>query len=102
MNRIEVFKQMLKSEPANTMVLFGLANEYLKDGETQNAIETLELYLSKADDEGAAYGMLSKAYEETGDIDAARSALEKGIETALHHGHPTMAGEFRERLVGLI
>jgi len=97
-NRIEVFEQMIASDPDNTMVLFGLANEYLKNGDIQKGIETLETYVGKSDDEGAAYGMLSKAYEETGETEKARLALETGIEVALSHGHPTMAGEFRERL----
>ena len=89
---------MLESDPANTMVLFGLANEYLKSGETAKGIATLESYLEQADDEGAAWGMLSKAYEESGEKDKAAESLEKGIETALRHGHPTMAEEFRARL----
>ena len=47
-NRIEVFKQMIEADPSNTMVLFGLANEYQKQEDWQNVIATLEDYLSKA------------------------------------------------------
>ena len=97
-NRIEVFKQMLVSVADNTMVLFGLANEYQKIGDWQNAIATLEEYLSKADDEGNAYGMLAKAYEQTGDREKARSIYEKGIEVSNAHGHPTMANDYRMTL----
>src|SRR5687768_12188087 len=97
-NRIEVFKQMIAADPSNTMVLFGLANEYQKQGDWQNAIATLEDYLSKADDEGAAYGMLAKAYERAGNREKARGAYEKGIEVSLAHGHPSMANEFRMTL----
>ncbi|MDH3493539.1 MAG: tetratricopeptide repeat protein [Acidobacteriota bacterium] len=97
-NRIEVFEQMMAGDPENTMVLFGLANEYLKNGDTEQGIETLGIYLEKADDEGAAYGMLSKALEDMGKIEEAKDALRKGIETALSHGHPTMADEFQESL----
>ena len=89
---------MIASDPDNTMVLFGLANEYLKENNLAKGIETLELYIKKADDEGAAYGMLAKAYEETGEHEKSRTALTSGIEVALSHGHPTMAEEFRERL----
>lgn len=97
-NRIEALVQMLSSDPQNTAVLFGLANEYLKAGETEKGIETLNNYLAKADDEGAGWGMLAKAHEDCGDNIKARDALQKGIETSLSHGHPTMAEEFRERL----
>jgi len=97
-NRIEVFKQMLESDPDNSMVLFGLANEYQKQEDWQKTIETLEIYLAKADDEGAAYGMLAKAYERTGAREKARESYEKGIEVSNAHGHPSMAQEYRMTL----
>ncbi len=97
-DRIEVFKQMLESDPSNTMVLFGLANEYQKLNDWQKTIETLEDYLAKADDEGAAYGMLAKAYEATGDSEKAKASYEKGIEVSLAHGHPSMAEDYRQTL----
>jgi predicted Zn-dependent protease len=97
-NRIEVFKQMLESDPDNTMVLFGLANEYQKAEDWQKTIETLENYLSKADDEGAAYGMLARAYEKSGNREKARRAYEKGVEVSAAHGHPSMAQDFRATL----
>lgn len=97
-NRIEVFKQMLESDPNNAMVLFGLANEYLKAEDFQNAIITLENYLSKADDEGAAYGMLARAYEKIGEREKAKSAYGLGIQVANTHGHPTMAHDYQMTL----
>lgn len=97
-NRIEVFKQMLEIDPTNAMVLFGLANEYQKLEDWQNTIATLEDYLTKADDEGAAYGMLAKAFERIGERDKARQTYEKGIEVSMAHGHPTMANDYRMTL----
>ena len=97
-NRIEVFKQMLAADPNNSMVLFGLANEYQKQEDWQKTIETLENYLSKADDEGAAYGMLAKAFERVGEREKARQTYEKGVEVSMAHGHPTMANEYRMTL----
>jgi predicted Zn-dependent protease len=97
-NRIEVFKQILESDPTNTMVLFGLANEYQKAKDWQNAIAALESYLSTADDEGAAYGMLAKAYERISEREKARNAYEKGVEVADAHGHPSMANDYRMTL----
>ncbi|MCO6510020.1 MAG: tetratricopeptide repeat protein [Aridibacter famidurans] len=94
-HRIEVFEQMLEDDPGATMVMFGLANEYLKAGETEKSVAMFERYLKFGTDEGAGYGMLAKALEELGDRDKARAAYEKGIETALAHGHPSMAEDFR-------
>ncbi|REJ79219.1 MAG: tetratricopeptide repeat protein [Acidobacteria bacterium] len=96
--RIAVFEKMLEDDPGATMVMFGLANEYLKSGQTDKGIETLERYLKFGVDEGAAYGMLAKAYESQGNTEKARESYEKGIEIALAHNHPTMAEDFRFEL----
>ena len=66
MNRIEVFEQMLESDPSNTMVMFGLAKEYEKLGRHRDVIRVLENYLSTAEDEGNA------AYRQAADLGLAR------------------------------
>ena len=97
-SRIQIFEQMLATEPGNTMVLFGLAKEYEKAGRDEELIATLNRYLEAADDEGNAFGMLAGAYERTGQRDKARDAYQRGIETAQRHGHPGMAEEYRMTL----
>lgn len=97
-DRIEVFKQMLAAEPTNTMVMFGLAKEYEKLGQAGEVITLLENYLTHADDEGNAYGMLAKAYEQTGARDKAKAVYEKGIAVSDAHGHPSMANDYRMTL----
>jgi len=99
-SRIEVFEQMLVADPANTMVLFGLAKEYEKAGDDAKLIETLEKYLAAADDEGNAYGMLARAYERTKQSEKARGAYQRGVEVSMTHGHPGMAEEYRQTLEG--
>lgn len=89
---------MLASEPDNSMVMFGLAKEYEKIGETKEVIALLEGYLSKTDDEGNAYGMLAKAYQTLGQNDKAKETYEKGIEAAARHGHPSMAQDYKMTL----
>jgi predicted Zn-dependent protease len=95
MDRIEVFEQMLRDDPSNSMVLFGLAKEYEKTGDHQKVIDLLENYLSNADDEGNAYGVLANAYLQIGDRKKAVEAYRKGIEVSIAHGHPSMANEYR-------
>ena len=99
-SRIDIFEQMLASDPGNTSVLFGLAKEYEKAGRDDKMIETLNRYLEASDDEGNAFGMLAGAYERLGQRDKAREAYERGIETAQRHGHPGMAEEYRMILAG--
>ena len=86
---------MLVDDPDNTMVMFGLAKEYEKTGQYADVVRILEQYLSKADDEGNAYGTLATAYERLGDREKAAEAYRKGIDVAMAHGHPSMAKEYR-------
>ena len=97
-NRIEVFKQMLEAEPENTMVMFGLAKEYEKLGQSGEVISLLENYLAKSDDEGNAYGMLAKAYEQSGEREKAIETYKKGIAVSNAHGHPSMANDYQMTL----
>jgi predicted Zn-dependent protease len=96
--RIEVFEQMLVSDPQNTLVMFGLAKEYEKLGRHEDVIATLNEYLKRADDEGNAYGMLARAYEKLGNRTAARATYQRGVEVATAHGHPSMAEDYRMTL----
>jgi len=100
-SRIDIFKQMLVNDPVNGSILFGLAKEYEKAGQTLEMIETLERYLAIAEDEGNAFGMLARAYEQSDQRDKAKETYQRGIDAATRHGHPSMAQEFRESVEGL-
>ena len=99
-SRIDVFKQLLVSDPSNSSILFGLAKEFEKTGQTAEMIETLERYLAISDDEGNAFGMLARAYETSGQGDKAKETYQRGIDAATKHGHPSMAEEYRATLDG--
>ena len=94
-SRIDIFKQMLESDPANSAVLFGLAKEYEKAGQNAEMIDALERYLANANDEGNAFGMLARAYEKGGQREQAKATYQRGIDAATKHGHPSMAEEYR-------
>ena len=98
MNRIDIFKQILESDPSNSNVLFGLAKEYEKVGDDNHLIGTLDRYLKSADDEGNAYGMLAAAYQRIGQHEDARRTYERGVAAAMTHGHPSMAEDYRNIL----
>ena len=97
-SRVETFKKMLESDPENSLVRFGLANEYVKEERYEEAIAALNDYLQRADDEGAAFGMLARAYEKMNRPEQAREAYLRGIEAAQLHGHPSMAEDYRMTL----
>lgn len=89
---------MLAADPSNTMVMFGLAKEYEKEKRYEDVIRVLEDYLSRADDEGNAYGTLAAAYDRTGNRVKAIETYRKGIDVSLAHGHPSMANEYKMTL----
>ena len=94
-SRIDIFKQMLVNDPINSSILFGLAKEYEKVGQTTEMTETLERYLAISDDEGNAFGMLARAYEKAEQPDKAKETYRRGMDAATTHGHPSMAEEYR-------
>jgi predicted Zn-dependent protease len=100
--RIEIFRKMLKDDPGNTTVRFGLANELLKLDRLDEAAEELKIYLGQSDDQGNAYGKLAQALERLGRVDEAREAYQQGIAAATRHGHPGMAQEFEMAMADLM
>jgi len=97
-SRIDIFKQMLVSDPINSSILFGLAKEYEKAGQQAEMIETLERYLAIADDEGNAYGMLARAYEKADQRDKARETYQPG--TAIHQWPKNTGKRYQSSEVG--
>jgi predicted Zn-dependent protease len=100
-SRIEVFQKMLESDPSNTTVRYGLANELLKASRYEEAIAEYSRYLGEADDQGAGYGKLAQALEQCHRLEEARQAYRQGIDAANRHGHPGMAQEFTQTLADL-
>ena len=96
--RLAALERMLGNRPDDSRLRFGLALEYLNAGRKEDGIRELRTYLDQTDDEGNGWGRLAAALLDLGREDEAREAYETGIASALRHGHPTMADEFRELL----
>jgi len=97
-DRLAALERMLGNRPDDTRLRFGLALEYLKAGRTEDGVRELRRYLDEADDQGNGWGRLGAALRDLGRDEEAAGAYARGIEAAERHGHPTMAGEFRELL----
>jgi len=93
--RIQALRGMLERSPDDPRLLFGLALEHLKRGETEEGVRHLRRYLEEADDEGNGWGRLGAALRDLGKVREAREAYRRGVEAARRHGHPTMADEFQ-------
>src|SRR5215472_17883601 len=97
-SRIDSFRAMIESDPANALARYGLANELVKAEQYSEAVVALHEYLSMNDDEGAAYRMLGFANEKLGRYSDARDAYHRGIDAASRHHHPGMANEYEMKL----
>ncbi|MEO8431641.1 MAG: hypothetical protein ABI592_09045 [Acidobacteriota bacterium] len=96
--RIPTLESLREKDPANTLTLLMLANEYFKDARWADTVAVLRDYLARAKDEGAAYRLLGRSLRELGEEDAAIEAFSQGALTARAHGHDGMAAEFEAEL----
>jgi predicted Zn-dependent protease len=97
-SRLENFRAMVTSNPLNSLARFGLANEAMKEGLWEEAVEQLEAYLAQYDDEGNGYARLGEALTRLGRVEEARAALRKGIAASERFGHPGMAADLEAKL----
>lgn len=97
-SKLDVFRAMVAKNPENPLARFGLANEALKAHLWDEAIEQLEAYFARYDDEGNGWGRYAEALAALGRDDDARAALQKGIEASHRYGHVGMAQELEARL----
>ncbi len=97
-SRLEGLKDLLAQTPDDPELHYLIANEYFSAGQYEECIREMELYLGQADDEGAAYRTLARAYDALGKRSEARQTYEAGVRAARKHNHPGMAQEFEAAL----
>ena len=85
-SRIDVFKAILKDQPENEMIWYGLANEYTKLENWPAAIEALRNVIRIKPDYTSAYQMLGAALVKHEGREEARRVWMEGIETANRTG----------------
>ena len=89
---------MLEREPNDTFLIYGLALEHKKLGDSARAIELLDRVIQL--DPGYCYAYFQKGavLESTGDNDAARSVYLTGIDAAKKKGDAHAQGEIEGAL----
>ncbi|MEN3333354.1 MAG: hypothetical protein V7641_2719 [Blastocatellia bacterium] len=97
-SRIEAFEAMLKDQPDEVMIWYGLGNEYFKLERWADAANALRQVVRLNPDYTAAYQMLGSALMGAGQSNEARAAWMEGIEAGKRSG-AWKAQQHMERLL---
>ena len=92
---VDNLEALLAKGTDNALLRFGLANEYLKLGQLEQAIGHLRKALAHDPKYSAAWKRLGKALADTGRTDEAIAAYESGIKAAEEKGDVQAAKEMR-------
>ena len=82
MNRVEKLKELIEKFPNDCFSRHALAMEYIKMGNTVEAIQEMEDILLMDENHVGTYYHLAKAYEKIEKFTNALEVLEKGIKVA--------------------
>ena len=77
--RLDVLRQLLAQDPANTFVRYGLAMEHVKSGDLAGAVQEFEALLTSDPNYSAAYYHGGQTLEKMGELDQARAIYRRGI-----------------------
>jgi predicted Zn-dependent protease len=94
-----MLEQSLAEDPADAFLRYGLALLCLSEGDLEQGRQRLlDLIADRPDDQVAAYQQLGQSYAQTGENDAARAILKKGIEKARVAGDWHAAAEMEQAI----
>ena len=99
--KIDAFTAMLKDQPDNEMIWYGLASEQYKLENWSEAAKSLHQVVTLNPDYTAAYQMLGTALANAGDVDGAQHAWRNGIEAADRTGAWKAGQHMRALLAGV-
>jgi tetratricopeptide (TPR) repeat protein len=97
-NRLEILKQMVAQDPANSFARYGLAMECANSGDLATAVTEFHSLIDQNPNYAAAYYHGGQALEKLGRIDEARGIYEKGIEATRRSGDSHTRAEIEAAL----
>ncbi len=99
--RKQQIEEMLQETPNDPELRYMLAMEHVSEGDDDGAVRCFEELIQIAPDYPPGYHQGARALVRLGQIDRARSLLEKGIPTAQKVGNHHAAGEMTELMESL-
>src|SRR4029077_16480399 len=99
-SRLQMLAQFLEQNPGDAFARYGLAMEYSKAGQTEQALAEFKKLLELHPDYPNGYFMAGQTPERTGRTAEAKKMLESGVEAAKRtgnkHAMSEMAGMLEE------
>ncbi|HEU4414005.1 MAG TPA: tetratricopeptide repeat protein [Candidatus Angelobacter sp.] len=100
-NRLQLLTDFLKQSPGDAFARYGLAMEYSKAGQTEQALAEFARLLEQHPDYTNGYFMAAQTLERSGRTPEARLMLEKGVEAARRTGNKHALSEMSGMLAEL-
>jgi thioredoxin-like negative regulator of GroEL len=101
--RRQALERSLAEDPDDTFLRYGLAVQYLRDGDVDEGRSRLQALIADyPDDQVAAYQQLGQSFAETGEYVAAAATLRVGIAKARARGDGHAASEMEQLLNSLV
>ena len=92
-DRIAKLKSMLESEPDDAFCMYGLAMEHARLGRLQEAVAWFDQTLIVDPEQCYAYFHKARCQEQAGDVEAAVTTLQEGLQRAQSIGDAKALGE---------
>jgi Flp pilus assembly protein TadD len=97
-NRLEALEQILAQNPQDTFARYGVAMEYARLGQFEQAVEHYRALIETKPDYAAAYFHGGQALERLGRLDEARQFYGRGIEVTGKSGDQHAQSELQAAL----
>jgi Tfp pilus assembly protein PilF len=99
--RMRQLQTMLERQPDDAFLLYGMAMEFKKAGDSAKALEYFAKVIQRDPNYCYAYYQQSQVHESLGDADAARRSLRQGLEAADRTGDSHARSEIEAALMAL-
>jgi len=100
-NRLQLLAEFLQQNPGDAFARYGLAMEYSKAGQTEQALAEFNKLMELHPDYTNGYFMAAQVLERSGRTAEAKQMLEKGVEAARRTGNKHALSEMSGMLEDL-
>jgi predicted Zn-dependent protease len=98
MDRIAMLREILAANPEDSFARYGLAMEYSKSGQVEDAVKEFQTLISKNPDYTPAYFMAAQTLASASRVDEAKRMLVDGISSASRTGNAHAQSEMTAML----